>query len=221
MNLYHDNKEWMTRILDLLSAHFGPDVEFVIHDLTLDYEHTIVDIRNGQITGRKVGDTGDALGLQVIRGTIENDEEHFFQNTNFTQDGKTLRSSTVFLRDKKGKIVACVGINEDITKSVELEQYLHSRNYVPVPGSMDINEGRGDVNKILDYLIDSAQMMVGKNTSIMTKEDKLSYIDYLDKRGAFLITKSGPRVCEALGISKYTLYNYLDIVRKNKEQAAD
>ena len=69
LKTYSDSKEWLRSILDMLSAHFGKDVEFVIHDLSLDYEHTIVDIRNGQITGRKIGDTGDILGLEVIRGT--------------------------------------------------------------------------------------------------------------------------------------------------------
>ena len=47
----------------------------------------------------------------------------------------------------------------------------------------------------------------------MTKEDKIAYIHYLDEHGAFLITKSGQRICEALSISKYTLYNYLEISR--------
>jgi predicted transcriptional regulator YheO len=31
----------------------------------------------------------------------------------------------------------------------------------------------------------------------------------------FVISKSGDRVCEFLGISKFTLYNYLDAIRKN------
>ena len=35
-------------------------------------------------------------------------------------------------------------------------------------------------------------------------------ISYLNDTGAFLITKSGPKVCKYFGISKYTLYSYLD-----------
>lgn len=66
--------------------------------------------------------------------------------------------------------------------------------------------------------MDAAQMSIGKNTMLMTKDDKIEYIRYLDQRGAFLITKSGPRVCDALGISKYTLYNYLEIARSGAQQ---
>ena len=68
---------------------------------------------------------------------------------------------------------------------------------------------------VLDYLMDQAQLTIGKNTALMTKEDKIAYIRFLDERGAFLITKSGPRVCEALGISKYTLYSYLEAARSS------
>ena len=68
---YQENKEWLHKLMDLLEAHFGPDVEFVLHDLTLDYEHTIVDIRNGHITGREIGGTGDILGLEYIRNASE------------------------------------------------------------------------------------------------------------------------------------------------------
>ena len=216
MKSYSDNKEWLGAVLSMLSAHFGKDVEFVIHDLSLDYEHTIVDIRNGQITGRKIGDTGDILGLEVIRGTADG-KKSYFNYINYTKDGKTLRSSTLFLADESGKPSVCIGINEDITQSVELENYLREKNGVSTPNEDDKSQGRGNVNEILDYLLKAAQLRIGKNTALMTKEDKMDYIRYLDHRGTFLITKSGPRVCEALGISKFTLYRYLDIIRKEDE----
>lgn len=213
MQNYSENKEWLSAILDMLSAHFGSDVEFVVHDLTLDYEHTIVDIRNGGITHRKIGDTGDILGLEVMRGTAD-EKRSYFNYINYTQDGKTLRSSTLFLPGPDGKPTVCIGINEDITRMVNFENYLRKKNGVSIPDEDDIFCGRGDVNKMLDSLLEAAQMKVGKNSARMTKEDKMNFIRYLDRRGAFLITKSSLRVCEALGISKFTLYNYLDIIHK-------
>ena len=49
---YKQNKKLITDILDILEGHFGKNVEFVVHDLSLDYEHTIVDIRNGEVTAK-------------------------------------------------------------------------------------------------------------------------------------------------------------------------
>ena len=36
---------------------------------------------------------------------------------------------------------------------------------------------------------------------------------HIYEKGALLITKSGTRICKFLGISKFTLYNYLDELR--------
>ena len=47
----------------------------------------------------------------------------------------------------------------------------------------------------------------------MSKEDKMRALRFLDEKGALLITKSGTRICKFLGISKFTLYNYLDELR--------
>ena len=207
---YHSMQPWIHQILDLLEAHFGSSVEFVVHDLTLNYEHTIVDIRNGEITGRH---TGDILGLQVLRGTENNTDDNFYQNISFTKDGRTVRSSTLFLRDAQGTPTVCIAVNEDITKYTEFERVLQGKMQIPSDTSTNASLGKGSVNDMLDYLIDQAQMSIGKNTALMTKEDKIAYIHYLDEHGAFLITKSGQRICEALSISKYTLYNYLEISR--------
>ena len=54
----------------------------------------------------------------------------------------------------------------------------------------------------------------------MTKEEKKQIISYLDQKGAMLITKSGPKICRYLGISKFTLYNYLDEIHSEQEQKA-
>lgn len=52
-----ENKtKWLGAIMDMMEAHFGKDVELVLHDLEADYEKTIIDIRNGEVTGRTVGD---------------------------------------------------------------------------------------------------------------------------------------------------------------------
>ena len=45
---------------------------------------------------------------------------------------------------------------------------------------------------------------------MMTKEDKIRVVRYLNDAGAFLITKSGDRIASVLGISKFTLYKYME-----------
>ena len=213
MSMYEDNKEWLHNLMDMLEAHFGKDVEFVLHDLTKDYEHTIVDIRNGGITGREVGGTGDILGLEYLHGSSP--RHTYFNQLEYTNDGKALRSSTLFINDKEGNPSLCIAINEDVTKVLEIENYIHSKANFTTKGEYY----RGDVNDMLRHLMSDAQMQVGKPTSAMTKADKMKYIKYLDDHGAFLITYSNTRVCEVLNISGFTLYNYLKTIRgENKAE---
>ena len=67
-----------------------------------------------------------------------------------------------------------------------------------------------NVSDLLDELIEQSVKLVGKPVALMHKEDKVKAIQFLNETGAFLITKSGDRVCKYFGISKYTLYSYID-----------
>ena len=67
-----------------------------------------------------------------------------------------------------------------------------------------------NVSDLLDELIEQSVRVVGKPVALMNKEDKVKAIQFLNNSGAFLITKSGDKVCKFFGISKYTLYSYID-----------
>ena len=67
-----------------------------------------------------------------------------------------------------------------------------------------------NVADLLDDLIRQSDELVGKPVALMTKEDKIKAIHFLNTNGAMLITKSGDKIAKHFGISKYTLYSYLD-----------
>ena len=71
-----------------------------------------------------------------------------------------------------------------------------------------------NVNDLLDELIQQSVALVGKPTAAMNKDDKVKAIQFLSQNGAFLITKSGDKVAKYFGISKYTLYSYIDMNRQ-------
>ena len=52
--------------------------------------------------------------------------------------------------------------------------------------------------------------LIGKPVAIMTKDDKARADRFLSNSGAMMITKSGDKIAKHFGISKYTLYAYLD-----------
>ena len=47
----------------------------------------------------------------------------------------------------------------------------------------------------------------------MSRGDKQQLVRYLDERGAFALRKAVERVAATLGVSRFTVYNYLDAAR--------
>lgn len=214
MGYIEEHKEFYQQLLSLLEHHLGPNSEIVLHDLTPPYDSTIIDIRNGHITGRKVGDCMTNLGLEVMRGTTENGD--YYNYITYTKPSNTLRSSTMHIRDGNGDVVGAICINTDITETIKMEEYLKNYNSCGLKpeSSLDNNEVFPDnIQDLLEHLISEATSASGKPIEKLTRADKLKFLDFLDKKGAFLISKSGDRVCEYLHISKFTLYKYLEIVR--------
>lgn len=208
------------RIVKALAAQYGDTCEVVLHDLTGgSHEHTIVAIENGHITGRQIGDGPSKIALEAIQDAEETHSDRLAYLTK-TRDGKVLKSSTVFLRDEKGKPIGILGINSDITLSVAAERAIHSYNS-SLQDSREPEPISTNVADLLEALIDQSISLIGKPPSLMDKSEKIRAIRYLNDSGAFLITKSGPKVCQVFGISKYTLYSYLDEAKQSSDNSED
>jgi predicted transcriptional regulator YheO len=205
----------------MLAAQFGRDSEIVLHDLSKEYEHTIVAIENNGITGRNVGDGGTNLGLEVLRNP-PSDGGDLYNYFNRTPGGRVLRSSTLYFRDDKGKVIGSLCINTDITNIVAMQNSLRELSMLPQDNGHTVEEVFAHrVEDLIDYFISRSESMIGKSAAEMTKEDKIEVLRYLDGKGFFLITRSGDEACKFLDISKFTLYKYLGIVRgKSDDETA-
>lgn len=211
MKKIKEEMDLLTRIMKAIAAEVGPNCEIVLHDYEDDYDRTIVAIENGHVTGRRIGDCGTNLGLEVLRGTVQNGDKYNYMTQ--TREGKMLRSSSVYIYDDNGQAIGALCMNWDITGLISAEKAL---NEITAAGTEAASEPEvkevisSNVSDILDALIHDSLKYVGKPVDKMTKEDKMKGLRYLDEKGAFLIKKSGEKVMEFYNISKYTLYNYLD-----------
>ncbi len=194
-----------------ISAQFGSNCEVVVHELTgADPAHTIAAIENGHITSRQLGDGPSHIVLQALNSDRKSLRDQLSYLTR-TGDGRILRSSTMFIRDGDGdKITGVFSINYDITALIMAENTI--RELVTTADSSNKPERISqNVSGLLDELIEQSVELTGKPVALMTKEDKVRAIQFLNDAGAFLITKSSEKVCKYFGISKYTLYNYIDM----------
>lgn len=209
MNRLEDENKLFTQLLTLVSSQFGSNCEVVLHDLTKDYNHTIVDIRNGHITNRVVGGCGSNLGLEVLNGSVVDGDRLNYVTT--TPDGKILRSSSIYIKNDEGAVIGSICINLDITETMQFEGFLRKYNHFEITQGSEFFAQ--DVDNLLDYLIQQAQTLVGREPRSMNKDERITFLSYLDEKGAFRISKSSIKICEILGISKFTLYNDLDVIR--------
>ena len=180
-----------------------------MHDLTGDNaaDSSIIYIENGEVTGRKVGDGASAVVLEELIRAEENHEDRIGYFTK-TSDGKVLKSTTVYIRDDSGRVAAIFSINHDIT-ALSVAASAITEMTAPATAS-EPEKITPHVGELLDELLWKSTELIGKPVHLMNKEDKQRAIRYLNSKGALLITKSGDKIAKYFGISKFTLYSYID-----------
>ena len=200
----------LKQIANGMTKQFGPDCEIVIHDLTQNnLDNSIVYIENSHVSGRRVGDGPSTVVLETVRRNPEAVHDKLAYLTR-TSDGKVLKSSTMFIRGDDGNIDYIFAVNYDITGLLlidrSLKSFINTEEATRNPSKITHN-----VNDLLDELLIKSVELVGKPVSLMNKEDKILAIQFLNDAGAFLITRSSDKVSKFFGISKYTLYSYIDV----------
>ena len=121
----------------------------------------------------------------------------------------------MYIRDDDDSIAYIFSLNYDITSLLTVESAIHSLISTEQKKEQETDNNQPqkithNVNELLDTLIEQALALVGKPVAIMNKDDKVAVVQYLNNAGAFLITKSGDKIASLLGISKFTLYSYMD-----------
>lgn len=214
--MHADNLDFAVRLSKAIAAQFGKDCEVVVYDLkSCPAEHSIIAIENGHVSGRQLGDVPSRIVLETLKTNSGRARDRLSFLTR-GRNGKMLKSSNVYLRDENGEIIGMLAINFDISLMVAVNHALKDLTREGMDGF-----GKTDtitVTALLDDLIDQSIQLVGKPVPLMNKDDKIRAIRYLNDSGAFLITKSGLKVCETFKISKYTLYSYIDAVKMRSQK---
>ncbi len=66
----------------------------------------------------------------------------------------------------------------------------------------------------LDRLIDAVERELGGSLPELSRERKQQAIRLLDDRGAFILRRAVEDVADAMGVSRITVYNYLNAIHR-------
>ncbi len=66
----------------------------------------------------------------------------------------------------------------------------------------------------LDRLIEGVERDLGGRLADLSREDKQKAIRVLDERGAFILRRAVEDVADVMGVSRITVYNYLNAIHR-------
>jgi len=200
-------------IANMIAKTFGRNCEVVIHDLTVP-QNSVVYAINNHVTGRKVGQAFDHLVKQVLLSPKFEDDYMAGYKT-VTEDGREIKSSTALIRDSNEKVIGALCVNYNLENVIHFKEFLDEFMAVEQEEKEkgeDV-ESMENVAEIADDLID--RMIAPYENEELKRKEKVKLIKFMDEKGIFLIKGSVDKVAEKLGISKVTVYSYLDEIKKN------
>ena len=214
------------RILEVLEAVVnglgrvvGSNVELIVHDMRHP-ERSTVAIVNGQVTGRRIGDPIIAAPLddkgfhEVLdsaratgrTGAVAVTDRYVSR----TRDGRELSSVSVILRDERGQPFASLCANVDLTPLQMIGGAIGTLLGSPPPGAGATTAPEKGIDELIDEIVADAVAEVGRPVVAMEREDRVRVVKLMSERGLFMIKGSVERVARVLGVSRYTVYNYLE-----------
>ncbi|WP_220131707.1 helix-turn-helix transcriptional regulator [Streptomyces ipomoeae] len=233
------NAESINRVLEVLVAPLQAAVaqptEVVLHDLQR-IPNTVRAIA-GDVTGRRIGDPPtDMLLERVAAGNLQHEIGYRSQ----LPDGRILQSTTIIYTDKDGHAAAALCLNTDVSAWVALrtamDQFVLGRDALSVRTSPlsvgdhdEVSRGGASaggehfprsVEELSAQLVDAAVASVGVPVEDMRKEHKLQVVTELERRGFFLVKQAPEMAAAALGVTRFTIYNYLNELTGAAEETA-
>lgn len=177
-----------------------PYAEAVIHDLKTGKIHAILN----PYSRRKKGD--DSLLENEIQSTELPDYFEPYLKTNW--DGKKLKSVTSTLRDIQGKPIGLLCFNLDISQWETFKHLFELFVASPktLPRELFIEDWKEKISHFIASRLHAKQLRLEH----LTREQKKQLVFELHREGAFEGKNAASYVGDVLGLSRATVYKYLN-----------
>lgn len=121
-------------------------------------------------------------------------------------------------------MIGCMCINIDITDMAQgilaVEDFIRTAPPQPARTAEPPEHFAHSIGEVLEAAIAGVVRDMGMPVADMHKDDKLRLVDLLDRRGVFLVKGAVEQVAAVLGVSRYTVYNYLEEGRAARARAS-
>jgi predicted transcriptional regulator YheO len=192
-----------------LAATFGRSCEVVLHDYRLG-DRSVVAVA-GEVTGRHVGGATSEIGLRMLAdGDDASPELNYVTRT---ESGRTVKSSTVPLRDADGHVFGALCVNLDVTALRQVGDLLSDLAGL-APPTVPATTFTDDFDEVVDAVVRAEELALAKPVDTLTRQERLRLLKALDQRGVFTVRGAAPRIAARLRISRASLYTDLAACRR-------
>lgn len=205
----------LKQLADAIVSLFGKNCEACVHDLR-SLQHSLIYIR-GNVTNRKPGAPATDLLVKMLKQNSKTPEPLYNYKTT-AADGRSLKSTTTFINDSTGTPFAAFCINFDTTDFYNASQTLMP--FLNLQGSdsqPNIETFAHSIGETVEAMFTQGVEEVGKHPTTMNVEEKTQLISYLEDNGTFQLKGSVDQVALMMGVTKFTVYNYLKKIRKSHQ----
>lgn len=195
-----------------LAATFGRSCEVVLHDYRLG-DRSVVAVA-GDVTGRHVGGATSEIGLRMLaQGNDARPEVNYVTRT---ESGRTVKSSTLPLRDADGHVFGALCVNLDVTALRQVGDLLSDLAGL-APATIPATTFTDDFDDVVDAVVRAEELALAKPVGTLSRRERLRLLKTLDERGVFTVRGAAPRIAARLGISRASLYTDLAECRRGAD----
>ncbi len=210
-------------LVEFLGVVLGPSYEIILYDLRRE-DKSVIAISNGHISGRNIDSSFD----DDINQLLDNKNEEVYKaNYKKPEKDKTLRASTLFIKNEYDEVVGLLCINFDDTNfkglASQLMSLVHPNDLIPKNFFQKMDEVNlnlpsiaskdpENVEDTIDEIIGSVLNSLIKNDiplDRLNKAERVSIVQELNNRGVFMLKGSVQYVADLLHSSEATIYRYL------------
>lgn len=210
-------------LVEFIGSAFSSNAEVVLHDFT-DVEHSVIDIKNGQVTGRGIGAPLTMFARRQLK-EYEGTQDPMIMNYRGTAaNGNELRSSSLFIRDTDGHVVGMLCINIDVSQLSMAAEVLQQLAFTATDRSKAFDEPAAQERfpaSVSDMVEETLQEIL-KNGAVeidrMLASEKQRIVEELHAKGLFQIKGAVGDAAAALHVSEATVYRYLSAINRRKQR---
>jgi len=213
--------EMLKPVVKGIAALLGKNCEVVLHSFK-DMKHSVVAIENGEITNRHIGSSLTDSGLEILNDALTGNKEIVGPYKGVSPTGVPLRSVTIPIRNKKGKLIASLCLNMDLTTAISIKEFLKPLTRFAEDEILSeniIKTSSPSIDGLMKKIFNEVILATGAKNNLPPHQRNRLIIKELYKRKFFQIKNSVDLVASKLGVSRFTIYNYLrELKLKEKER---